>query len=236
MRYLSGLMCVLAFSFVFVGCGGSEDTPGTGGTGGTVDTSTVQGSVTTWEEVSQVVGGATVGVAWDGRQLWIETRYDKLQRPVFQWVHRGVNKILAEVTVYGEGHDEAEDRNLRGQVYQQYDGAGVVTSEEYDFKGNLQRSQRRLAKEFRQTPDWTPLFGAADIAAASVTRTSSKARLRSGRTAMCVSLNSSQIVRITRASPWPPPPQRAATPSPPPRLRRALMRVTTIRAPVAPSG
>src|SRR5690606_26802663 len=38
------------------------------------------------------------------------------------------------------------------------------------------------------------------------------------------------------ASPWPPPPQRAAAPMPPPRAMRALMRVTTMRAPVAPSG
>ena len=35
--------------------------------------------------------------------------------------------------------------NLRGKVVQLFDQAGVVTSDEYDFKGNLLSSQRQLA-------------------------------------------------------------------------------------------
>src|SRR5262249_46769920 len=53
--------------------------------------------------------------------------------------------------------------NLRTKLYQQYDGAGVSTSEQYDFKGNLLASSRRLAKEYRQQLDWSALAGLTDV-------------------------------------------------------------------------
>ena len=40
-----------------------------------------------------------------------------------------------------------EASNLRGKVVELRDQAGVVTSDEYDFKGNLLRSRRRLAQD-----------------------------------------------------------------------------------------
>ncbi|MDC0742549.1 RHS repeat domain-containing protein [Polyangium mundeleinium] len=63
--------------------------------------------------------------------------------------------MLAEVTVYGEGQTDPEDANLRGKVYQVKDGAGVVTSVEYDFKGNLLESQRQLAQNYSTQIDWS---------------------------------------------------------------------------------
>ncbi|HRC86691.1 MAG TPA: RHS repeat-associated core domain-containing protein, partial [Thermoanaerobaculia bacterium] len=42
----------------------------------------------------------------------------------------------------------------RGRVCELYDQAGVVHHEEYDFKGNLLSSQRRLAQSYRAAPDW----------------------------------------------------------------------------------
>jgi hypothetical protein len=45
--------------------------------------------------------------------------------------------------------------NLRTRVRKQYDSAGIVTSEEYDFKGNLLRGTRQLAADYKDTPDWS---------------------------------------------------------------------------------
>ena len=43
-----------------------------------------------------------------------------------------------------EGQANARGMNLLGRVYQQFDGAGVVTNIGYDFKGNLFSSSRQL--------------------------------------------------------------------------------------------
>ena len=58
-------------------------------------------------------------------------------------------------TVYGESQPNAEAKNLRGKVVQLFDQAGVVTSDEYDFKGNLLASRRQLAREYKTTLDWS---------------------------------------------------------------------------------
>ena len=47
-----------------------------------------------------------------------------------------------------------EAKNLRGKVVQLFDQAGLVTTEAYDFKGNLLQSQRQLAREYKATLDW----------------------------------------------------------------------------------
>ena len=62
---------------------------------------------------------------------------------------------MVEHTVYGECRPDPEALNLRGAVFQSFDGAGVVTNEAYDFKGNLLRSTRRLAADYRTIPDWS---------------------------------------------------------------------------------
>jgi hypothetical protein len=104
--------------------------------------------------------------SWDSREHSFRTTYDELQRPTQLFVRRGNGvEALIERTVYGEAHPDAAALNLRGKAWQQYDGAGVVTYEAYDFKGNLLRSYRRLAQEYRSTVDWLPLRGLADIAA-----------------------------------------------------------------------
>ncbi len=93
---------------------------------------------------------------WDSRGHQIRQAYDALQRPTHLYVKGGNHgqEILAERTVYGEGIKDAVKYNLRGEVYQQYDGAGVVTNQEYDFKGNLKQSSRQLAKDYKQRLDW----------------------------------------------------------------------------------
>jgi YD repeat-containing protein len=94
--------------------------------------------------------------AWDSRGHEFRTRYDELQRPTDLFVKREDSaEVLAERTVYGESQPDAETLNLNGQLYQQYDGAGVVTSEEYDFKGNPLRSTRQLLQNYKDQVDWT---------------------------------------------------------------------------------
>src|SRR5262249_36706415 len=42
-----------------------------------------------------------------------------------------------------------------GEVVQHCDQAGIVTSEAYDFKGNLLASHRQVAREYKSTIDWS---------------------------------------------------------------------------------
>jgi RHS repeat-associated protein len=109
---------------------------------------------------------------WDSRNHEVRHRYDQLQRPTQLWVWQGTNsKVLAECIVYGDGADsgltlvETQAANLRGQVYQHYDGAGVITSVEFDFKGNLLSSRRQLAQEYKKQVNWGGLANLTDVAA-----------------------------------------------------------------------
>lgn len=100
---------------------------------------------------------------WDSRDQTIRTTYDQLQRPTQLFVRGGGgSEDLVARKVYGEPTsadpaEEAEARrlNLRSKVLEHYDGAGVVINEEYDFKGNLLRSTRQFAVEYRQQLDWS---------------------------------------------------------------------------------
>ena len=58
---------------------------------------------------------------------------------------------MIERFVYGETHDEAEARNLRGQLFQHYDSSGLVTTKRFDFKGNPLNLKRQMA-EFSTEP------------------------------------------------------------------------------------
>ncbi len=62
--------------------------------------------------------------------------------------------MLVGRTLYGETQPDPETSNMRGKVVQLFDQAGVVTSDEYDFKGNLLRNQRQLAIEYKTTLNW----------------------------------------------------------------------------------
>jgi RHS repeat-associated protein len=84
---------------------------------------------------------------WDSRNHQFHTAYDQLRRPVETSLREGAgSERLIGRTVYGETRPNPEANNLRGKVVQVFDQAGVVTTDEYDFKGNLLRSQRQLAE------------------------------------------------------------------------------------------
>ena len=93
--------------------------------------------------------------AWDSRDHQFRTGYDQLRRPIESFLREGAGpERLVGRTVYGETQANPEASNLRGQVVQLFDQAGVVTTDEYDFKGNLLRSQRQLARRL-QDARWT---------------------------------------------------------------------------------
>jgi RHS repeat-associated protein len=109
--------------------------------------------------------------AWNSRGYEFRTEYDVLRRPLRTFVRGGdaneehaetfTHEILFERTVYGDDPDtglsdeQRRDANLRGKALRRFDGAGVVETDRYDFKGNLQHSTRRLGRDYKRAPDWS---------------------------------------------------------------------------------
>lgn len=90
--------------------------------------------------------------AWDSRSFTRRMTYDALRRPIDLLVAKTGVERLAERIVYGESRGDA--KNHRARVYQTFDGAGVVTNESYDFKGNLTLSKRELLPDYEQAVNW----------------------------------------------------------------------------------
>jgi RHS repeat-associated protein len=92
---------------------------------------------------------------WDSRHHQLRTVYDALRRStdVFLSIGGGEEKAVGR-SIYGESRPNPEDNNLRGKVVELRDQAGIVTSDRYDYKGNLLRSKRQLAQSYKTTLDW----------------------------------------------------------------------------------
>ncbi|APR86768.1 insecticidal toxin complex protein [Minicystis rosea] len=103
-------------------------------------------------------GGAVLR-AWDQRLFVRRAQYDEARRVTHLFVkHDSDDEMLVERTVYGESlGTAAATTNHRGKPYLHYDGAGVVTSVAFDFKGNLLEGQRRIATEYKAQVDWSAL-------------------------------------------------------------------------------
>jgi len=100
------------------------------------------------------VGGQRIR-AWDSRDHHFRTAYDALRRPTETFLREGAGPVrLIERTAYGESQLNPEATNQRGKAVRLFDQAGVLTSEDYDFKGNLLKSSRQLAREYKTTIDW----------------------------------------------------------------------------------
>ncbi len=94
--------------------------------------------------------------AWDSRDHQFRTAYDQLRRPTDSFLQEGAGaELLVGRSLYGEGRPNPEANNLRGKVVELRDQAGIVTSDQYDFKGNLLESRRQLAREYKTTLDWS---------------------------------------------------------------------------------
>lgn len=99
---------------------------------------------------------------WDARGNAFRMLYDPLQRPTHRYVSvSGAAEILIERLDYGE---TLAALNLCGRLFRQYDTAGVVINEQYDYKGNLLTSARQLALQYHQSVDWSVLAGLTDAA------------------------------------------------------------------------
>jgi RHS repeat-associated protein len=95
-------------------------------------------------------------LSWNSRGFRTRVEYDALRRPTGSFVQGGgvAGELLTERIVYGEGEPDQMGRRLRTRVSRRFDAAGVITSEAYDFKGNLLGASRQLAVEYRHAPDW----------------------------------------------------------------------------------
>ncbi|CAG7644579.1 hypothetical protein PAESOLCIP111_04733 [Paenibacillus solanacearum] len=94
---------------------------------------------------------------WNSRLFLTRMTYDELQRPIGSFVTGAdpAREIQFARLVYGEGQENDKQHNLRGKLYKQYDTAGLVTSEAYDFKGNPLRMVRQMTADYKSTPDWS---------------------------------------------------------------------------------
>ena len=92
---------------------------------------------------------------WNARGHRVETLLDALQRPIETWAHEGSGapRLVQRVT-HGEGRPGDRTANLRGQIAEIRDEAGVELHEAYDFKGNLTAMSRRFLVDHATEPDW----------------------------------------------------------------------------------
>jgi RHS repeat-associated protein len=90
------------------------------------------------------------------RGFVLRTDYDALRRPVRSYVSGpGIADVaLQGRSEYGESVPDPEARNLRTELVQQWDGAGIDVNTAYDFNGNLLSSTRRFAAEYADVVDW----------------------------------------------------------------------------------
>jgi RHS repeat-associated protein len=94
--------------------------------------------------------------AWDSQQRMTRTAYDVVRRPVEVYLHVGTAPaVLVGRTIYGESLVSPEASNLRAKAFQSFDQSGQVTTESFDFKGNLLKSRRQVAQDYTGTLDWS---------------------------------------------------------------------------------
>lgn len=108
--------------------------------------------------------------AWDGEGHTVLMKYDELRRPTEIWVRDegATNYYIVQKTIYGEEKTDPEDTKHRGKVWKVYDGAGLASSEMYDFKGNLRKQSRRLLQDGRSQVQWPLSNGAFDSSQSDV--------------------------------------------------------------------
>ena len=91
----------------------------------------------------------------DSKEALILQAYDRLNRPIRLWTRDGTDQpvTLRERLIYGDSAEsdltieQARAANLRGQLFQYYDEAGLLTLEAMDFKGNMLEKTRRVIND-----------------------------------------------------------------------------------------
>jgi len=94
---------------------------------------------------------------WDADDRCTRIRYDLLRRPFAKLVKDAGSQteVGLEGKEYGEGQAADTVRNLRGQLYQSWDGAGKLQIDHYDFKGTpVETVQQLLADATLADANW----------------------------------------------------------------------------------
>ena len=102
--------------------------------------------------------------SYDERQVTMTPLYDKLHRPTQVHVYKPatdkdplVLDQIVEYFVYGDTPDafkNPEANNLRGQIYQYYDQAGLATVPSYTLLGAPLASERQFRIDYKKEADW----------------------------------------------------------------------------------
>jgi RHS repeat-associated protein len=101
--------------------------------------------------------------AWDERGNFISTRYDELHRPttVELTTSTHTSGIVVALTQYAGRTTEDVQYNRCGRARRTFDQSGLVTNNEFDFKGNALVISRRLANAYDADIDWSSVEGMA---------------------------------------------------------------------------
>ena len=125
-----------------------------------------QKSIDKGEEVTLLDAGGQPVFRWDSESRVFVTEYDVLRRPVRKVVSIPGDNFLSEEWEYGEGQTGDTLYNLRGKLYNYYDGSGLQKVSVYDFKGNALQAKH----QFMEDPeilnvDWfnPPVLSSLDI-------------------------------------------------------------------------
>jgi RHS repeat-associated protein len=92
---------------------------------------------------------------WDSLNREQRHDHDELGRVTRLWSTENNVTRLAERTVYGDLHPSGSALNLIGRVFRSFDGAGLVTHERCDFKGNILSTIRQVTISPRAPVDWS---------------------------------------------------------------------------------
>lgn len=96
-------------------------------------------------------------LSWNDRGHAFTNEYDALQRPVSITLEESGVTTVFQRSVYGESVPVATAKagNLLTKAYKQYDQAGIATSTQYDFKGNVLSNSLQLVTDYQNKIDWS---------------------------------------------------------------------------------
>ena len=102
-------------------------------------------------------------ITWNSRGFRLRSAYDANRRLIESYVRNdsvsssSPPEILVNQTVFGETVVNAAASNLCGKAYLVRDQTGLLTNHEFDFKGNLLRSERTFAQDYKDLADWSQI-------------------------------------------------------------------------------